>query len=363
MAGHSPSRDNRCMDAASRTSPPRGDGPRVPQVALTVSAVARRLGVAPATLRTWDRRYGLGPTGHAAGTHRRYTPDDVARLTLMRRLTLDGVAPVDAAKAALASDEAGEVTPLPVAWHAGGWRRGTPSAVPTAPVPTTAHVRSSEQVVRRRGGGRVIALPHATPAARGLARAAMALDALECTRIVRDQVRRRGVVPAWDDLVAPVLVGIGDRWEATGEGVEVEHLLSEAVLTAMRGTALAVGEAVNARPVLLACAEDELHSLPIHVLAAALAERHVASRMLGARVPGEALQDAVRRLGPLAVFVWSQAPRTARPAQLAHLGGMRPAPFLLAGGPGWDSCELPAGVARVTELAEAVERLVTVAGA
>ncbi|HYN74868.1 MAG TPA: transposase, partial [Candidatus Limnocylindria bacterium] len=35
------------------------EGVRVPQSgpALTVAAVARRLGVAPATLRTWDRRY------------------------------------------------------------------------------------------------------------------------------------------------------------------------------------------------------------------------------------------------------------------------------------------------------------------
>ena len=37
---------------------------------LSVAAVARRLGVAPATLRTWDRRYGIGPSGHTdrAGT-------------------------------------------------------------------------------------------------------------------------------------------------------------------------------------------------------------------------------------------------------------------------------------------------------
>jgi DNA-binding transcriptional MerR regulator len=41
---------------------------------LSVAAVARRLGVAPATLRTWDRRYGLGPSEHEAGAHRRYTP-------------------------------------------------------------------------------------------------------------------------------------------------------------------------------------------------------------------------------------------------------------------------------------------------
>lgn len=71
---------------------------------LAVAAVARRLGVAPATLRTWDRRYGLGPSGRTAGSHRRYTPEDVARLLVMRRLTLDGVAPVDAARAALAVD-------------------------------------------------------------------------------------------------------------------------------------------------------------------------------------------------------------------------------------------------------------------
>src|SRR3954454_9310242 len=55
--------------------------------ALSVAVVARRLGVAPATLRTWARRYGVGPSEHAAGAHRRYAPSDVARLEVMRRLT------------------------------------------------------------------------------------------------------------------------------------------------------------------------------------------------------------------------------------------------------------------------------------
>ena len=89
---------NRAMD--------RGDEPL-----LTVAAVARRLGVAPATLRTWDRRYGLGPSQHPAGSHRRYGTDDLARLIVMRRLTIDGVAPVEAAHIARNVDAGGLLDP------------------------------------------------------------------------------------------------------------------------------------------------------------------------------------------------------------------------------------------------------------
>lgn len=68
----------------------------------TVAAVARQIGVAPATLRTWDRRYGLGPNRHSNGTHRRYAELDLARLILMRKLITTGVAPAEAAVKALA---------------------------------------------------------------------------------------------------------------------------------------------------------------------------------------------------------------------------------------------------------------------
>ena len=57
---------------------------------------------------------------------------------------------------------------------------------------------------------------------------------------------------------------------------------------------------------LLACAPEDAHVLPLHALAVALAERRVPVRTLGPRVPATALASATRRLGASAVFVWRQ---------------------------------------------------------
>ena len=84
------------------------------QRGVTVAEVAHRLGVAPATLRTWDRRYGLGPTTHEAGAHRRYSDEDLARLATMRRLVVSGVPPQQAAQLAKSAPVAiDEPLPLP----------------------------------------------------------------------------------------------------------------------------------------------------------------------------------------------------------------------------------------------------------
>lgn len=312
-----------------------------PAPTLTVAAVARRLGVAPATLRTWARRYGLGPSAHTAGSHRRYSVADVTRLMVMRRLTLEGVAPAEAARIAVGT-AVDEEAPL-----------ASVSALP----PPGAAVPEAPTDFGRAGGGNVVALPDAGPAARGLARAALALDSRECARILQAAVEVEGVQDAWDTLVLPVLVALGKRWEATGTGVESEHLLSESVLAVMHAHTLAQPVRGGA-PVLLAGAEEEQHVLPIHIVAAALAERGVASRVLGGRLPREALAAAVRRSGPAAVLVYASLP-VGDAEQLRALPRMRPAPRLLLGGPGWEGAELPSGVdaVRVGSVGEALREL------
>jgi MerR family transcriptional regulator, light-induced transcriptional regulator len=320
--------------------------------ALTVAAVARRLGVAPATLRTWDRRYGLGPSAHTAGRHRRYDAVDLARLGVMRRLTLDGVTPAEAAGVALSTDVSATghlaTVSAPVLSTAGTEADGPP----------TADIGRHEEPLEGAGiaGGRVLPLPGGSPAARGLARAAMALDSAAAARIVTRALAERGVIPTWTDVVAPVLIGIGQRWATTGTGVDVEHLLAESVLGSLRTVRLRAAP-VNVRPILLACVPDDQHSLPLHALAAALAERQVATRVLGARVPTGALAAAVRRTGPIAVFVWAQMPGYGDRKIFDRLPVLRPASRLVLGGPGWHGVHLPDGVAHVDDLGSAVERV------
>ena len=73
----------------------------------TPGALARALGVSPNTLRTWDRRYGLGPSAREDGRHRRYSDGDARRLRRMVALTGSGMSTAAAAAAAR-----GEVTEL-----------------------------------------------------------------------------------------------------------------------------------------------------------------------------------------------------------------------------------------------------------
>jgi DNA-binding transcriptional MerR regulator len=285
---------------------------------LTVAAVARRLGVAPATLRTWDRRYGLGPSSHEAGEHRRYCPSDLAQLTLMRRLIISGVAPADAALRAKA--------------HSG--------SVSVENVIQDFEVR--EDVVD------------------SLHRAAKSLDKNFVETLLRKDISENGVIASWTEVIVPLLFLVGDEWAATGTGIEVEHMLSEIIKRLLREGVAEIKDPVNAQPVLLASVGEELHCLALHALAAALAEKGIESFFLGARTPLEAISGMVKRAAPPAVFLWAQLEQNSDPKFFKDLPVVRPAPRVIVGGPGWDrqSCADVVVAQDLTHACDEIERAV-----
>lgn len=305
--------------------------------ALSTGAVARRLGVAPTTLRSWERRYAIGPANREDGRHRRWTPEDIARLEEMCRLTAQGVPPAEAARAVLRTS-AGP-----------GGRRGS---VPPAGAPAP----------RSPGGPGALPLGDVRQECRGLARAAVRLDAPAVAELLDASLAEHGLVTAWEEVFAPTLHAVGRKWATSGERyVEVEHLLSWHVSSALRGVR-AAGERAGVPPVLLACVPGEQHSLPIEALTAALGERGLPTRMFGAALPAEALYEAVRRLGPSAVVLWAQSRSTADRALVHFISGIgwgvrgaRTHPSLLLAGPGWSGGSRTEGTARLHGLRSGID--------
>ncbi|MEV7734555.1 MerR family transcriptional regulator [Streptomyces sp. NPDC088921] len=328
----SPDRDDGDHQGASR-----GGG-------LTTGEVARRLGVAPTTVRSWDRRYGLGPTAHTGGRHRRWTAVDVARLERMCALTATGLPPAEAARLAL--DEAG----------------------PQAPAPHVTSVRSALPTARGRSrAGTGLRLGDVRQECKGVARAALRLDAAALDGLLSAAIEEHGLVAAWSEVIMPTLQAVGRKWETSGERyVEVEHFLSWHVSGVLRRHA---PPAVADRPgatTVLACVPGENHTLPLEVLAAALAERGLPVRMFGGALPVESLVAAVRRTGPAAVGLWAQSRTTASRPLAQHVAalewgvrGARRKPVVLTLGPGWAGQTVPgsphpSGLAQALTVVESI---------
>ncbi|MFI0241169.1 MerR family transcriptional regulator, partial [Streptomyces sp. NPDC016845] len=105
------------MQRSSGETGETGDG-----AGITSGSLARRLGVSPTTLRSWDQRYDLGPAGRGHGRHRRWSPRDVAMLEDMCRLTATGIPPAEAAR--VAKERAGAARRDETFPHAGEGARG-----------------------------------------------------------------------------------------------------------------------------------------------------------------------------------------------------------------------------------------------
>lgn len=260
---------------------------------LTSGALASLLGVSPTTLRSWDRRDGIGPALRTDGRHRRWTEGDVAMVETMCRLTSAGLPPAEAARAA----KEGAGVP--------GGREGAGRAeVPDGDRGRRSHPPGPPSPGETR------------QECRGLARAAVRLDAPAVEDRLAGAVARHGLAVAWQEAMVPTLHAVGRKWASSGDRyVEVEHLLSWHVSTTLRrqtGPPAPRHATTAPGPVVVACVPGEQRTLPLEALNAALGELGLPTGMFGPAVPAEALAAAVDLLGPAP---WSCGPRHApRPA-------------------------------------------------
>lgn len=282
------------------TFSPRRDGADEPLYAVRV--VAERLGIPTATLRSWNQRYGVGPSDHRPGSHRLYSENDIAIVKRMHELIAQGASPRSAARAA------------------------------------TDGIRPA------RGN------------APGLLAAAFDLDVVTVGLLLDRHLRHFGVVATWDELIRPAFAVIVDRQAEGEECVDVEHTLSWAVSRSLHR--LPIGEPDATESIVLSCTPRETHTLALEALRAALAEYGYGALMLGAEVPTTAIIDAVnRRDKPVIVVLWSQHAPTADIDTVNAVAEYARSVVLC--GLGWDGVACDHAVLRPDSLDDAVKVLTT----
>jgi methanogenic corrinoid protein MtbC1 len=254
------------------------------EVALRVGELARRIGVAPETLRAWERRYGVLHPRRTPGGYRVYGAEDEARARRMVALIGDG-------------------------WSAA--RAARTIARETAV--TASDVDAGELAVLLEG-------------------ALLDFDAERAHALI-DRLfaaHPRGVV--LDEGVLPVLRAIGDGWERGEVSVAQEHFATELLVGRLRALSRGWEEGAGRRAVL-ACPSAERHDAGLLCCGLALRDQGWRVTYLGADTPGVALEHAVQRTRPDAVVIGvlqSEPLAAAVPA----LAGLASAARVFVGGAG-----------------------------
>jgi MerR family transcriptional regulator, light-induced transcriptional regulator len=224
-----------------------------PPLGVRIGELSRRVGVAPETLRAWERRYGvLSPARTDAG-YRIYGRDDELRALRMRELIDGGWAAGEAANAV------------------------TEPVVPIAPVPSAA-------------------------ATRELLGALLHFDAAEAHAVIDRLLATRSLDGSLRDVVLPVLHEIGERWARGEIGVAQEHYAAELLAGRLRGLAREWDDGLGPRAVL-ACPSAERHDIGLLCCGLALHRRGWRITYLGADTPVQALASTVSRLSPSLVVI------------------------------------------------------------
>lgn len=299
-----------------------GEAPRHP-----IRVVAKRTGLTPALLRAWEKRYGVVEPGRSEGGQRLYSDDDVQKLSLLHRVVGEGrnISQV----AALTLTDLQELVEEDEMERVG----------PPAPSPL----------------GSISALGILD----GARRAVGQMDPAQLERILTRGAMAISVPTLVDDVLIPLLGGIGISWRRGELGPAHEHLASVVIRRFLEWllNTLDVG---NAGPILIAATPTrERHELGALLSAVSAASEGWKAIYLGPDLPPEEIASAAERLGARVVALSLVDPGLSE-AFVTEISGLRealPAAVrLVVGGPGSILSALR-GRIRDTELLEAMPEL------
>lgn len=296
---------------------------------FTIKQASARTGVPVASLRAWERRYGVVAPRRTESGYRLYDEQAIAAISAMRRLVDQGWTPASAAEAITSGEVGREPEPGP-ARHS------------EAPQPPTH--------------------PEAEALTDAFLDAASAVDLAAIESLIDRGFALATFETAVDTWLMPTLRALGDAWADGTMDVAGEHMASYAVMRRL-GQAFAAASSLTAgRRVLVGLPSGSHHELGALAFATAARRRGLAVVYVGADLPVESWRRAVQAfptsVAVLAVPTEGDRPKAAETAKA--LLDVKPGIVVAAGGRHAD--DLATGVTRlphsIADAARATEELV-----
>ena len=220
-----------------------------------IQSVAEMTGVSAATLRAWERRYGIPSPRRTASAYRLYTDQDVELIMRVRELCDGGIAPSQAAQMVLATQGSREEF-------------------------THLEVDTHDLAIQK------------------ILAAVEKFDADMLEAAVKHALFLGSATGLFEKVFGPAMAQIGQRWHEGSLSIGQEHLAAEVIGNAMRYVLRLSQPEAPERTIVLACFADEEHAVPLYGVALRFAEWNFRTVMLGARTPPHAIRHAVAEVHP-----------------------------------------------------------------
>ena len=263
---------------------PSGDPDAGSDLTWGVGAVSSRLSIAASTLRTWERRYSVGPSFRTQGGHRRYTEHDIDRVELMRRLLSRGVSAQDAARVARSLD------------------------------------REDLNLALSDGYQNSAGVTHAEE---DFLAAVISGDRDKLSQLFAGVLRQTPVTSAWRDVLAPALRRM--TMESASGAVPADAASAASELLVRELHALVAFEHLpdtDHTHILFARSLPAVEAIPLLVLEAALVQAGLTTHTVGPELDGRAVAALAMRMRPDLLLTWGHPPTPPLRRAMSELEGV-----------------------------------------
>jgi MerR family transcriptional regulator, light-induced transcriptional regulator len=243
---------------------------------FNVKAIVHQTGVAAATLRAWERRYGIPTPPRTDSGYRLYSARDVAMIRWLKSQLETGMSISQAANLLRMRMEMpdAELPPLPPTF--------------TSPLPAS-YQRLHDDIIN----------------------AGSSYDEDGVERAFNEAFSLFSVEDVCLNIISPVLVSVGERWHAGDMTISAEHFITNLVRRKLLTLLSATPAPIHDKKIVSACAPDEFHEIGLLIVSIFLRRHGYPVVYLGQNISGKRLNEMLDKTQPHVLLLSATQLRSA----------------------------------------------------